>query len=306
MLRRRIGLATGAAAVPVRLRQFAPLLSLLATAGCATAAAASGESEPGATGPRLVAGVGTARYVAEEPAPDGRVFNREQGALRRLCLGLGHTLGDWSLQATLTQDDGTIDYAGQTQLAIPLSTSTDLSRRAWTLAAGHTWQVDEEGQEGEGGTTLTLSLGVQALRTERDIRATPISSRLTETLRTRQWQLGLGVSVPVTLAGAPLRLGATLQATRPWSHRLAVDTHGVVDALELRPGRRWGGQLGFDATLTLTPSVDVSAKLGWETYRPGASATQVAYRGSVPVGGASYPGSVQTLRHLGIVLGWRL
>jgi hypothetical protein len=248
---------------------------------------------------QIVARAGTARYVSEEPLPDGRVFNREQGSLQLSFVELRHALGDWTVRAALRQSRGTLDYAGQTQFGLPLFTQTDLARREVAIAAEHGWQFDD-------GPTLSLGGGIESLRTVRDIRSTPISGALTETLRTRQWVLTARAAMTTSLADQPLRWGTRLELTRPWSQSLAVDAHGAVDPLVLRPGQRWGGRLGFDAAWALGAALELGLSLGLEHYRPGASEAQTAFSGGIPVGSASYPGSVQKVRHLGLSLGWRL
>lgn len=249
---------------------------------------------------RLQAGVGAAHYVSEEPLPDGRVFNREQGTLRRTTLELRLAEGAWAVTAALRQAHGTLAYRGQTQFGIPLYTQTDLSRCELALLAEHQWQPHE------GGPTYTLGAGAEALRTVRDIRATPFTTPLTETLSARQWALGAAAVQDTALAGHPVRVTASAQLNRPFSQALAVDTHGVVDPLTLQPGKRRGGRLGWDMAMALGANVEIGLNLGARFYRPGASESATAYRGGMPVGSASYPGSVQTVRHCDLVLNWRL
>ena len=93
---------------------------------------------------------------------------------------------------------------------------------------------------------------------------------------------------------------------KPWRQTLDVDTHGLVEAFELQPARRWGGRLGISASLAVGARFDVGLDFGVETYRPGDSAPQPVYRAGVAVGAAGYPGSVQSVRHGGVTLIWRL
>ena len=175
-----------------------------------------------------------------------------RGELRRATLELWHTSADWRFVAGLRQASGLLEYTGQTQLGLPLFTQTDLSRREWAAFAEHRWQLDAD------GPALFLGAGLASLRTVRGIRATPISSPLTENPALPASGRFTPAPTSVTaLADMPLRLGASLQWHRPWRQTLAVDTHGVVDPFELQPARRWGGRLGLSADLSVGARFDV-------------------------------------------------
>ena len=126
------------------------LVSLHGVASAQTDTANGPSVEVAAT--RVVAGVGLARYVSDEPDPQGGVFNHEQGQLRRATLELRHTTSTWQLVAALRQASGVVDYTGQTQLGLPLSTQTDLSRRELAMAAEHQWQPEWDGPHIHAGS----------------------------------------------------------------------------------------------------------------------------------------------------------
>jgi hypothetical protein len=237
----------------------------------------------------LQVGAGTVRYVAEEPAPSGGLLNREEGELASRSLGLLQRGGDWAWHVTHRQDSGTVEYRGRTQLGLPLRTSTDLGREEFTLGGEHAWPLSDVGLQFAFGT------GVEQLRTRRHIRSTPLTGELIETLRTRQWVLAARATHALSLDGRPLRLGASLQAERPWSQRLRVDSSGLLfSALELRPASRWGGRLGVHAAWALGSGLEIGAHIEQQVYRPGAATGSTAI----------YPGSVQKLRAFAALLSW--
>lgn len=273
-------------------------LPTAAVAGATSAATRCDTVESTAT--CVVASAGRAHYVSEEPAPDGRIFNREVGTLLPVRLGVVHTVDAWSVVASLGEARGVIDYQGQTQFGVPLVTRTDLSRRSVGVAVSHRFRPFDAGPD------ISLGGGIESLRTVRDIRETPITTRLTETLHTRQWALTSSVSHSEMWGGLPLRVAASLQLDRPASHTLSVDTHGLVDPIELRPGKRWGARMAIDVGLAVGSQGELSLRAGFERYRPGASDARTVFSGGLPSGVASYPGSTQRIRELAAQFTWRL
>lgn len=232
---------------------------------------------------------GSARYTSEEFLPDGRLFNREQGRLGQSQLtGLLRLSAGWEAALQLRQASGTVDYQGQTQMGLPLFTQTRLVQEDGSL------RLHRRGPAWGGAIEWALGGGVGALRVGRDIQPTPISSRLTETLRARHWLLGGELARTQSILGVPVRGALALEWRKPWRQTLSVDTHGVLDGvLVLEPARRsaWRGGLSLEAQLQ--PGWRLGLNLSADLYQPGASAGQVVYRNGIPVGQASYPGSRQ-------------
>ena len=237
---------------------------------------------------RFAAGYGSARYAAEEPSPTGGVSNREDGRLERRTLEARHRNDGWTWQAAHRRSEGTLDYRGSTQIGLPLRTLTDLQRSESALGGAFASAL------GGPGADIALGAGVEEVRTRRRIRATGFSGELIETLHTRQWLLGASASYAMQLGARPLRMSIALQADRPWSQRLVVDSLGVLDTFGLRPAPRWGSRLGFAAEWTVGAGLEIGIHIEQQIYRPGAA-----------MGGtASYPGSVQKLRSLVAALSW--
>ncbi len=249
--------------------------------------------------PEISLSAGRTRYDAVEPGSVGGPFNRESGSLDRRAIGLAQSFGAWRLGGQFSRASGSVDYAGQTQFALPLVTTSGVVREDLALSVQRLWPAFGERM------TLSLGAGASALRSARDIRATPFSSELSETLRARQWLLEAGASTNGALLDRPLRFSFTARSSRPWRQTLAVDAHGLFDPLELEPQPRWSWQFGLAAQWQMAPAWALGLQAGWDRYRPGVGDSRAALRNGVPVGSASYPGSDQRMRSLDLVLNWR-
>jgi len=259
----------------------------------AWAPAVATAAEPSIT---LETQLGTAWYAAEERRADGSPFNRESGRLQHMALEVRHTHGEWQWVGELSRASGVLGYVGQTQFGIPLYTRTDLRREDAALSLKHIVSP------GFASARLSVGVGVSALRIVRDILPTPISSELTETLKARQLFLCAGAGTTLVLFGTPLTLSAVAMWRRPWAQTLDVDAHGLFEPLVLRPRATWSSRGGLSASVAAGRAVTLGLGVGIDLYRPGASGSALAYRGGVPVGSASYPGSRQRLTHTDIAL----
>jgi hypothetical protein len=267
-------------------------VGVLAAAGCSPwCNAASGPSF------ELLPSVGTASYVAEELRPDGRVFNRESGRLRRTALELRGAWADWKIAGQWSSAHGVLDYVGQTQFGIPLYTATELRREDAAVSLWHVWPL------GLSNTSLSLGGGLSALRIARDILPTPISSELTETLRSRQYQLSASVGSAQAFLGRTLNLSLFAAWRRPFAQSLEVDAHGTLDPLVLRPASTWSSQAGVVASMAFGRGITLGLEAGADRFRPGPGRGVTAYHNGLAVGSASYPGSQQRLTHTAITLG---
>ena len=264
----------------------------------ATGAAAQPPASMDGRETRITGSVGTAHYSADERQSNGDLLNHEEGNLWRTTLGLQHAAGPWLVRGDFRESRGTLDYTGRTQLGLPLLTTTALSHRDLEVAAGYRWPL-------AGTSSVAVIAGVEVLRTFRDIRATAFTTALTETLTSRRGALGSRAQTAVTVAGRPLRLAVSVDATRPWSQDLSVDTHGLTDALVLHPRPRWGRRVDFEAMWQVAGSIALGVSAGQEVLRIGSAPSVTAYRSGLPVGSASYPGTVQRLGHISGTFGWR-
>jgi hypothetical protein len=288
---RNLGRVIGSPSAVTSVARAWVLFALMAMAPALTAAVEQSAA--------LEARVGSAGYVSEERRADGSLFNRESGRLQRMALELRYPWAEWQWVGELSRASGVLDYAGQTQFGIPLYTRTDLQREDAALSLRHT------ASPGLANVRLSVGAGVSALRIVRDIRPTPISSELTETLRSRQFVLSAGAGTTLVLIDQAMDLSAFALWRRPWAQTLAVDAHGLFEPLTLRPRAAWSSQAGLSASVAAGRAVRLGVGFGMDVFRPGASGSALVYRNGVPVGSASYPGSRQRLTHTDIALDLR-
>ena len=237
-------------------------------------------------------------HVAIERDAAGFALNEDRGPLTGAMLRWDAPRQAWWAQWTGLQGD--LRYAGRSQIGLPVVTVSALDwqelalglqqRSAPRPAADGAWPGSIEADAG---------LALVHRRIRRDIAPSPFSTRLTETLG---WW------------GLRLRVRAHWQWDERWHlelegwgergvrTRLDADFHAVAAPATVRPGAA-GGQ-GRAVVLSWCPSP------AWRFSLSGQDGTQ-RYAASAPVpfvqngqvsGSASYPGSVQRSRGLGLGL----
>lgn len=185
---------------------------------------------------------GSASYTAEERRADGQLFNRESGRLKLQSAWLKTSHAGVDLQLALTTGQGTLDYVGQTQLFIPLYTQTRLRQDG--LQARIDWPLPLPLPAALApGLQLRLLTGLGTQRQRRTILATGFTSELTETLRTTQVELGVGVDGQLPWGQGRWGWALQLRAQQPLRQRLLVNAGTAFEALELQPARRAGSEL---------------------------------------------------------------
>lgn len=260
---------------------------------------------PVAAAPELRAWLGSAQYRADERWPDGRLFNAEHGRVRLAGAGLTLRLpqGGAALDLDITQARGALAYQGQTQLGVPLATRTRWHEDRATLlgrvtrplpaAAGPGWQA-------------AASLGLRSRSALRAIQPTAFTTPLDEQLDATEALAGLALHGRARLAGLNLGARAEWRLSRPLAQRLAVEAPGGFERVDLHPARR-SGQL---KSLQFAWYSESGPALHWtwstETLRPGRSQGVLAFRGRVPVGEVTFPGSAQRLHGHTLQLAWPL
>lgn len=235
-------------------------------------------------------------YDARETTPAGFVLNHERGDVSGPAVGLvvRGTSGQWALQAA--HEAGDLVYDGFTQFGLPLRTSTSLGVNR--LALG--WVPWEPRL---GPVTLWPGLQLTRQRITRAIRASPLSTPLTEKLDTTFVHAGVSMRLALSSRWSVQADGAL---GRPLAQRLLVDTAGIYDKFTLRPAARTVGRFG--AGIAWQPSSDLCASLriGHESWHFGSSGSRVITRDGVAVGSATYPGSRQRLDGVALHIEWLL
>lgn len=246
-----------------------------------------------ADGPSLSLAVLRLDYDARETGSNGVVLNREQGHLAGLQLEAGADVGGgrWTLQGQYAE--GSPDYAGFSQIGLPLRTVTDLRLSSlglqWAPMAGLPLQ----------SATLRPWIGLLHRRIDRHIRPSRRSLALNEQLDLTLVQGALELNAPLGTAWT-----AQFQATLDWPlhQRLDVDTGGVYDALRLDLAARASYELRVRLAYKLTGGWQVALQLSYAELRIGSADARVLTRGGVPAGLADYPGSHQRLSGGGLVI----
>ena len=227
-------------------------------------------------------------YNAEEQTQEIGILDEESGDLRGGTVALGARVQHWTLALGAELADGTLAYTGRSQpFLFPITTTTRLERRNGTVSFGYQWET---------GTDSTLAVNVEASRREfgRDIRPSPLTSALTETTRSS----AAGVRIEwrqILLHRYGLGWSGHLLAEVPFRQTLEVDSHGVYDGFDERPGSRPYYGLALGPQLKVAENISVFAQFGYSLQRYAASPAVLIRKGGVPAGTASYPGSRQVM-----------
>lgn len=200
----------------------------------------------------LQAGMGKRHLRYQEFLADGSEFNREEGWLNALDVGVSGALyGDFSWTAAFERHWGGVDYDGQSQSGIPSETTTDENFR--TLLAGVSWRP-------ENGPWL-LHLRYGKADWQRGIREGDVTGELNEDYRWRVMQAAVGWNGTVAgfrgmaEAGYSRKVNGTIEVDfRPYGGRVGTadlaDSHGFYLDLALSLWRTRAGDLLLGANYT--------------------------------------------------------
>jgi hypothetical protein len=240
------------------------------------ASACSGVAQAQGTGLQWQATAEVQHRTLTEWADSGAKLLTERGPMARVELDatLARTDGPaLMVRAALAQ--GRLDYEGQNQGGVPLTTTT----RHTESEAGLHWRPWPRSAWGE------IWLGADWLYQRRDIASTPVAGGLGETstlvLPGLRWRSG-GFS----FTAAP---GLNLELEAQWrtsaSHRLSVDYLGAYDASTFTSGHR------DEAALRLIASSGNGWRwtLGFAYVRQSASGAAVLRSGGATVGTVREP-----------------
>lgn len=264
------------------------LLAPLMGASCAAQADVSLRTE-----------LGTGHYHAVERSPAGAVINTESGSLPLLTVGARWRQAPWFAEMEATSGANTIAYDGFTQLGLPLQTQTRLHLGQWAAWAGYALADTAAGQ-------FSVVAGLAQQRLDRDILPGLGSLPLRETLDTTRLVAGVRWRSPSLQAfGRPVALNAAFDALPALRSRLAVDSYGLYDPVTLAPGRGIDWHLQLRGDIQVTPQASLWLGLGYQSFKPGASATAIWTRNGVPAVTVRYPGSKQVLRTVTVGAEWR-
>ncbi|HVE54082.1 MAG TPA: hypothetical protein VNB23_11930 [Ramlibacter sp.] len=204
----------------------------------------------------------------EERADDGSRLVRESGPMLRLALDAQLRLANGgALRADAGIAGARLDYDGQTQTGVALSTTT----RHRDLDAGIAWRPLSAASWGEAWLVL------RAVQQRRTIEGTAIAGGLQET--STYWMPGVRWTHAFAAGGWNWQPAVELRVSA--GHDLDIDYRGVFDPSDLKGGRRRDLLLGLEAS---APGSPWQWGVEWTHTRQSASAQQPIYRAGAAVG----------------------
>jgi hypothetical protein len=230
------------------------------------------------------------RYIATESAPGSSwVLDKESGQLRGVAIEAKSHFREMYLGFRVDGLHGDIDYDGHTQFFFPLHTTTSLRISRARLRLGFESAMTNVPVSWDGGAMV----GQQEIY--RDIRSTPISRPLTETMLSDvvgadaelRWSPGFGDG----------SWGVAVKAAvqRPWRQTLSVDTHGAYDNFTLTPEIRTWYSSALTVRKRFTSRWQIEVARIWERIRFGSATGVLVTRNGQLAAIGSYPGSTQSL-----------
>jgi hypothetical protein len=176
------------------------------------------------------------------------------------------------VQATAGAAAGQLDYEGQNQLGVPLTTDSNHRDLDFALA----WRPLPAAAWGEGWLVL------RALRQDRRIESRPTAVGLRET----SLLVMPGVRWAHAFDAASWRWQPSIELRASAHHRLDIGFNGVFDDTEIKGGRRREVALGLEAS---APNSPWSWAIEWTHARQSASPRQGLQRGGRPAGTVFQP-----------------
>lgn len=245
-------------------------LAALSLAGwCAVAAAEPAPVE-------WAVSAGLRHRTLTEWSDAGSKLLTEKGPMGQLQLGAQVVAPGWpALEFEAAIGGGRLDYDGQTQAGVPISTT---SRHA-DLELGAYWRPFPAAAWGEAW------LGLDWLQARRDIASSPLAGGLNE----KSTLVLPGIRWRSAAFGVPHTGNAKFRVEAGWRtsarHRLEVDYLGVFDNSSFRGGRR------NEITLGLNVSTSDAWQWGveWSRSRQSASNSVALFRAGALVGSVRQP-----------------
>lgn len=194
-----------------------------------------------------------------------KVLDSESGWLPGIEAKLSHSITlDWSFDITSAYYSGTVDYTGQTQSGVPLSTSTDTNLFRFGGQINKTIYKK-----------IYLFVGAQFRQWDRDIKSTNTASGIDETYKWIEYSIGLNSDiysnknnvVSVDVAYLLIR-NATVEADLSRVN-LGSTTLDIADGTGARANLNWkilsAGKINYGLTLFAE---------GWDFGRSNTKRTQ--------------------------------
>jgi len=197
----------------------------------------------------------------------GTLFDREDGYIPGLVLGLSHTTNRWLFAGAFSFHGGEVLYTGQTNTGIPINTQTVQNIFDFALHTEY-WLQHSSGLE------YALYLGAGYHHWDRDIRPTSVNGATVSGLfETYTWWTGFVGVKTEWYASENSHFMVDVRLLQIISPSIYVKFNGLYDNARLALGERIGIKLSLPWRHTLDHSSALLVEPFAETYELGRSAT---------------------------------
>ena len=247
---------------------------------------------PARAGPGLSLEATHGHYESIERLGDGTVANTESGRLEGGRAHFWWHTSPWRIGMALGHQEGRIKYLGLSQIGLPIRTNTRI--KIDEAAVTGQWTVVSDTSV---SVKLNAALGLR--RIDRSIAASLRSTPLTEVMHWRFVQFGAQAHRDL---GSGWFVGANILVEQGVGARLAIDFHGFADPVTVSPGSGRGHTIGMELGRVVGPGTTLRLQANSSRQRYGSSAWRDYTRGGLVAGQVRYPGSVQRLDSVRLVL----
>jgi hypothetical protein len=236
---------------------------------------------------RMHAGLSIQDFNYKEFADDGTLLDRENGLIPGVVAGFLRTEKEWGVAGDFSYHDGAVDYTGQTNSGIPITTRSDARIADLSMRVEHRQIGKADVEYGR----LYGGLGLHSW--ERNVRSTQTAggAYVSGVFEIYQWWYGF-IGFKTDMVAKPSWSWALdARLTRTFDPRVHVDFLGLYDNTSLDLGPRFGARLSLPWRYALDRVSALSIEPYFERWDLGRSNDMTLTRGGVAVGGIFEPRS---------------
>lgn len=225
----------------------------------------------------------------------GILFDREDGYIPGLVLGLSHSTDRWLFAGDFSFHSGEVLYTGQTNTGIPINTQTKQNIFDLALRTEY-WQQSSKGLE------YALYLGAGYHHWDRDIRPTSINGLPVSGLfETYTWWTGFVGVKTEWYEAENIHSTFDVRLLKIINPSIYVNFNGTYDNSRLTLGEKLGIKLSVPWWYGMSPTSSLLFEPYVEDYELGRSETTTLTSNGSPVGSVFEPRS-QTVNY-GLTVG---
>lgn len=227
-------------------------------------------------------GLSVMQFDYREFKDDGSQFNRENGVLPGILLGLTYSGNDWRVAGNLSHHQDNVGYEGQTQVGTSIRTSTNESLTDLAIEFSKQVSVSES-------QNFNLCGGIGYRLWKRDIQSTVSATGLFETYRWPYTYVGLQYPLWQETTWGNLTIDARLSHTyRP---AIDIDFKGLYDSSQLDLGSKRGFRVALPFSIPQTDGYQLNIVPFWEAWEFGHSSSKNLAQNGIVVGTVKEPRS---------------